>query len=223
MNNIFRQILSVNWPLSLFLCLYYLPFRKALKIPILVGYNVKVGSLGKRDSLTITGRFASLCFALKGGPFALGNKSFWYIGKKSKLIVKGSARFSKGTNLKLFDNAELVIGDRFSSNANLIISCASHIEFGEDNLLGWDITIMDNDGGHQLLKDEREVNTPKPIVFGDHVWIASECSVLKGSIIANGSVIGYKSNVCGLVCETENAVIVGNPAKIKNDSIRWKH
>lgn len=71
--------------------------------------------------------------------------------------------------MKLFDFAILEIGNGGTSNANLIFSCASYIKFGEDNLLGCNITKMDNDGGHQLLKDGLEVNTLKPIVFGDHV------------------------------------------------------
>lgn len=219
-----QRVVSVGWFKSLYVNIYYFGLRKALKFPILLGHNVILNNLGAKDALEVPMNFGSLCFALKGGPFALGdNKSYWHIGKGAKLIIKGTCRFSKGTNMKLFDNAVLEIGDGFTSNANLIVSCANHITFGADNLLGWNITIMDNDGGHPVLKDGLEVNTPKPIVFGDHVWIASECSVLKGSKVSSGAVIGYKSNVCGLICDTENAVIVGNPAKVKSDSVRWEH
>ena len=44
----------------------------------------------------------------------------------AKIKICGTARFSKGTNLKLFANSELFIGDKFTSNANLIISCAKY-------------------------------------------------------------------------------------------------
>lgn len=219
-----KRVASVSWLKTLYVNIYYFGVRNAFKFPVLIGHNVVIDSLGSCKALNIPMRFGTLCFALKNGPFALGEKkSFWHIGNGANLIIRGTCRFSKGTNMKLFDNAVLEIGNGFTSNANLIVSCANHIKFGEDNLLGWNITIMDNDGGHQLLKDGLEVNTPEPIIFGDHVWIASECSVLKGSNISSGSVVGYKSNVCGLMCETENAVIVGNPAKVKNVSVRWEH
>lgn len=129
----------------------------------------------------------------------------------------------KRNKIKIFDKAKVRIGNGFTSNANLIISCADTIEFGTDNLLGWNISIIDNDGGHNVTKEGQIVNSPKPIKLGDHVWIASECSILKGSSISSCTVIGYKSNVCGLVCDKPHSLIVGNPAKLKSADIDWEH
>ena len=131
---------------------------------------------------------------------------------------------AKGINMKIFDKANLYIGDGFSSNANLIISCANKIIFGNDCLLGWNITIMDNDGGHLILDKESnlELNKAQEINIGDHVWIGSESSVLKGSIIPSGCVVGFKSNVCGIKKSvSDNTILVGNPAKPKKENIVW--
>jgi acetyltransferase-like isoleucine patch superfamily enzyme len=76
----------------------------------------------------------------------------------------------KGVRLKLFNNSVLVIGNHFSSNANLLISCAKKITFGEDCLLGWNITIMDNDGGHIVIDRIHSQNSinKKEIVIANH-------------------------------------------------------
>lgn len=218
-----KQILSVNWLVSCFLNFYYLNFRKAIRFPILIGYGVKIGYLGNRRSINVSNRFGALCFALKDGPFALRGKSFWYIGDNAKIKICGTARFSKGTNLKLFANSELFIGDKFTSNANLIISCAKKIIIGDDCLIGWNVTIMDNDGGHTVKQNGRIRNAPREIVIGKHVRLSAKATVLKGSIIPDNSVVGYGSNVCGINVIEKNSVIVGNPAEVRLIGMEWNH
>lgn len=218
------RMFSVNWLKTVYVNFYYFNIGKALKLPILMGYGVRIGSLGNRKAVQIPSQFGVLCFALKGGPYGLiNNASYWYIGKSGVVKIKGTCRMSKGINMKVFDGAILSIGGGFTSNTNLIISCANSIEIGEDNLLGWNITIMDNDGGHTLCCEGKVVNEAKPIIFGNHVWVSAESSILKGSIIADGSVIGFKSNVCGFTSEFHNSLIVGNPAREKKIGCTWIH
>lgn len=54
--------------------------------------------------------------------------------------------------------------------------------------------------------------TSKEIRIEDDVWIADNCTVLKGSIIKKGAVIGAKSLVNGVI--DEDGIAVGIPAKI---------
>jgi Acetyltransferase (isoleucine patch superfamily) len=218
------RLLSVNWIKSILVNLYYFPFAKAVRLPILFGWGVRIGALGKPGCVDVPNKFGSICFALKKGPFTLGNNlSYWYIGKDSKLKVCGSCRISKGSTVKVFDGAELSFGDKFSSNADMIISCASKIIFGDDCLLGWKVSIMDNDGGHQIYANNKLINQARPIIIGDHVWIGMESTILKGANIASGCVVGCKSNVCGLISNQSNSVIIGNPAIEKKNNIIWEH
>ncbi len=221
-NNI-RRIISVNWLLSLFINIYYLGIRRFFYFPILVGYGVKIGKLGDKGSITVPNKFASFCFALKGNPFDLGNSSYWYIGNRSQLSIQGSCRMAKGVRMKIFDGAKLIVGNHFTSNANMIISCLDHIQFGEECLLGWDITIMDNDGGHSIidLNSSNSQVKKEPVFIGNHVWIGSRTSILKGASISEGSIIGYNSILCGLKVEQPNSLIVGIPAKIKKTGVSW--
>lgn len=222
--SIAKRVLSVNWVLSLKINLYYFEIVKAIKFPILVGYGVRIAHLGDKHTISIPSKFGALCFGLKRGPFALGNShSFWWIGTGARLTILGTCRMSKGVNMKLFDNAELVIGDGFTSNADLIISCASKIEFGEDTLIGWNVTIMDNDGGHTIMREGLVRNFPRPITIGNHVWLSSYSSILKGSIVPDGSIVGQKASVAGLRNAPNNCVIIGNPASVISSGVKWNH
>lgn len=222
--DIIRRGMSVNWMKSFYLNVYYFGVFQAFRFPILLGFGVKIASKGGRKSVRCPIKFGSICFGLKHDPFSLGyNKSYWCIGKDASAIFEGSFRVAKGTTLHLFPGACFSVGDGFTSNANLLINCMKSITIGDGCLFGWNITMMDCDGGHLLIdqKTGRILNLSIPIVLGNHVWVGAEASILKGSKIPDGCVIGFKSNVCGVI-ERQNSVIVGNPAKDIKYEVEWK-
>ena len=45
------------------------------------------------------------------------------------------------------------------------------INFGDDNLLSWDILMMDTDFHKIISSDGEERNKPSAIDVGNHVWI----------------------------------------------------
>lgn len=59
---------------------------------------------------------------------------------------------------------------------------------------GVKITTSDS---HPIIEREtgRRLNTPKSVKVGSHVWFGSDVSVLKGSRIADGCVVGTNSLV----------------------------
>lgn len=53
-------------------------------------------------------------------------------------------------------------------------------------------------------------NITNAITIGEDVWIAADCTVLRGSVISDGAVIGAKSLVKGKI--DKNSISVGIPA-----------
>lgn len=53
---------------------------------------------------------------------------------------------------------------------------------------------------------------PEGLIIGDDVWIAAQCSILKGARINDGVVIGAQTLVNSEI--PRNAVVVGTPSKI---------
>ena len=57
------------------------------------------------------------------------------------------------------------------------------------------------------------INENKPIEIGNHVWIGAKSTILKGTKIADGSVIGAGSLGTGLLSD-EKSIYAGQPAKL---------
>ncbi len=99
------------------------------------------------------------------------------------------------------------------------------ITIGEDCLVGWDVTIMDNDGGHAVIDSTTKVktNNSKPIVVGNHCWLSSKVTLLKGTTIPDDCAIGYNTSVIGKSFNTTNSIIAGNPPQVIKENIKWEH
>ena len=54
------------------------------------------------------------------------------------------------------------------------------------------------------------------------MWIASFVDILKGVVIPDGCVIGYRSCLTGLYT-SKNSLIAGYPAREIQGNIEWKH
>ena len=75
------------------------------------------------------------------------------------------------------------------------------------------ITVQNSDMHAILDKEMRATNHSKPIIINDHVWVAMNSIILKGSYISKNSVIAAGSIVTKKFNE-ENVIIAGIPAKI---------
>lgn len=192
---------------------------KGLKIPILIRYDVKLRRL-TRGSVSLD-EFSSckIIYGFGGTDSILERKSSLDLIKGSKMIFHGDAQFSRGTILK--NKGIIELGNHFSANKNFTISCSKRISFGENCLLGWDVYMRDSDG-HEIM--DKETHQSKPIIgevnIGNHVWIASFCHILKGSVVPSGCVVGYKSLVCRRFIEPD-CIIAGHPAAVTRHNIEW--
>lgn len=129
--------------------------------------------------------------------------------------------------------ASIKIGARTQIGASSVFA-TTKISIGDDVLMAWGITIMDNDS-HSVYWEERARDVIQcgfdhlvypqdfcrnkdwsnveaaPIVIEDKVWIGFGASVLKGVTIGEGAVIGANSVVTKDV--EPWTLVVGNPAR----------
>ena len=86
------------------------------------------------------------------------------------------------------------------------------VHIGENTLIAAQTYIIDCDHGikaNELIQKQK--NTVKEIFIGKDVWIGANVTVLKGSCIEDGAIIGAKSLVKGKI--EKNVIAVGIPAK----------
>ncbi len=136
------------------------------------------------------------------------------------VVFHGKACFAEGTILT--NGGDLVIGDHFSTNKNCFISCHNKLHIGRDVLLGWNVQIMDDNGGtHKVYHNGIENDSCDGITIGDHVWLCSYSNILKGAGLERDSVLAWRSVLTKRV-ETPNVLVAGMPAKVVREDISWK-
>ena len=109
-----------------------------------------------------------------------------------KIILKGTVGLSQGVVL-LVNNSSLVLGDHFRCNYSTTIDCTDeNIVFGNDVVLGWNVTVKNNDG-HTVIQNGRQKKKADSVYIGNHVWLCSYSTVLKGVNVGNHCVVGYGS------------------------------
>lgn len=240
MNRLAKKIKSNFWvikylPQTLYFNFHYLPFKKAIHLPIFL-YKPKFVTL--KGSINIDSENIHI------GMIKLGiNNVSIYPNNGIVLEIDGIVNF-KGT-CNIGNNSALsvksktsgiTIGNNFNATTSLKVVCYNKITIGEDVLIGWNCIICDTDF-HSIinLNNNTETNLPhslswemgyisqlEPIVIGNHVWIAHNCSIHKGSIIPSNIVVAAKSLVNKKLDVPPFSMVAGCPSKLKRTNIDWK-
>ncbi len=135
-----------------------------------------------------------------------------------KFIIDGDWSCGDGANIEVFPSGELTIKRGPWANVNLTIICMDKILLDEWAMIGRDVTIRDNNGGHPIgIYGSR---THMPIIIGKHAWLTSNCTVMMGVKIGDGSIIGSDSLVTSSV--PANCIANGSPAKVTQKGILWR-
>ena len=110
------------------------------------------------------------------------------MSKNAKWYSNNGADIFYNVTIEIKENAELN-SDFFSINSRSVIIVAKKITIGEDAMMGRNILIYDSDH-HQLRNEENQIiNPPQEVVIGEHVWLTSNITVLKGVTIGKNSLI----------------------------------
>ena len=131
------------------------------------------------------------------------------IDKGAHVFPKASLKVTRGGSIKvgkalINDNAFVCasggiieISDDVTINRNSIIVAKSKVIVGRGSSIGPNVCIYDHN--HKIDKGgfykDKFVTTP--IVIGQNVWIAANCTILKGTIIGDNCIIGAGCVVAG--------------------------
>lgn len=131
-----------------------------------------------------------------------------------------NVQFGKNVKLRgdvIFDGVgPIVIGDNCSINQGTIMlaSKGGGITIGKNTAIAAYSYIIDMDHGTVAGSDfMTQPDKVKAITIGNNVWIAANCTILKGSKIGDNAVCAAKSVVTGKEISA-NAIVAGVPAKI---------
>ena len=161
-----------------------------------------------------------------GGEVIFGKSVFRNTHKETRIRVMSGGKFlidgnwscGDGANIEVFSTGELTIKRGPWANVNFTVICMDKILLDEFAMIGRDVTIRDNNGGHPIgIYGSR---THMPIVIGKHVWLTSNCTIMMGVKIGDGSIVGSDSLVTS--SQPANCLISGSPAKVTSKNILWR-
>lgn len=214
----FRVLLGL--PKSLYVNMKVLPFRKAIRIPILLSLKTKIDIRGG-VKIQSEPRFGMIRIGIVDGSEGIITVRRCYFGcdSKSKIIFGGRCSMAPGATLKAIMGGVLFIGNNVTFNYHSTLLCKKSISIGNNVMTGWNILISDGDG-HSIIKEKEIINPPRDIVIGNHVWIGSNSTLLKGCCLGNDSIVGMGSVVTKAF--PNNVIVAGVSAKIVKDNIIWR-
>ena len=130
-------------------------------------------------------------------------RAFFYISDGCSIEIGRNCYFNNGVTMMAKEKAgvKIVIGD--------------------DCVIASECTFRCGDG-HTLINEYNgnPLNEPDDIIIEDHVWVGVRCLLLKGTYIAENSVVGAMALV-NKKFDIPNVLVAGVPAKIIKSGINW--
>lgn len=213
--------LRFNIPKTIYVNFKCFDFLTAIKLPVIVYRKTKFFSL--RGKVIITGKIQRGMIRI-GYPYVtiFDFRSPTLIEVLGKIEFKGKASIGHGSSVSVGKNGKLIIGDNFNISSSSSIICHNKIEFGTNNLLSWDIIVMDTDFHNYKVNGIVKAWNGEVKVC-DNVWIGMRSTILKDSYIPTETVVAANSVVSGdrLKNYNGNILIGGNPAKVIKEGINW--
>lgn len=216
----YKWCMLKNLPYTLRFNFHYFKPCIAFHLPVVFYSPVKLRSMKGEITLPNNTHFSMVSIGLPGNEMFRYNTPNIWNDQGGQIIFQGSFGTNPGASFVIRNNALLQIGDKSSFGQNLRILCSKEITIGKELLASWDIAIMDTDS-HYFLNTETGALSEysKAITIGEHCFIGSACTILKGSRLPNGSVVAARSVVTKIL-NKENSLYGGSPARfIKSDIV----
>ncbi|WP_076956362.1 acyltransferase [Teichococcus deserti] len=109
----------------------------------------------------------------------------------------------------------------FNGSPRLLVHEKACIALGKGCLLagGVDVTVSDMHSIVDIETGER-INHARDVTVGEWVWIGQRATVLKGTRIGDGTIVGASAVVSGHY--PGNCVITGVPARVVREGVTWR-
>lgn len=109
----------------------------------------------------------------------------------------------------------IILGENFYSNHNLVILDCATVMFGDNVFIGPNCSFYTAGHPENVHQRNEGIEYAHPISVGNNVWIGGNVQVLPGVTIGDNSIIGAGSVVAKNI--PANVVAVGNPCKVLRD------
>lgn len=144
--------------------------------------------------------------------------------------------YGDNNTINIGDRCKLTQADLYIEDSGNVISIGEHtniagkthlaaiestkITIGKECLFSSDVHFRTGDS-HSILNAEGErINPSKDIVIGDHCWIGTKVTCLKGTVVADNTIVGAGS-LLTKEYKQGNCVLAGSPAAVIKENVNW--
>lgn len=211
---VIESFFKINWLKTIYVNFKYLPYRQALRFPIIIGNNVIFKNKGQIVlENAYLGMISIGVLMIKGWECSADGPTM--ITNSGKMKFYGRVKVHPGARLCVSRKGSFQMGNRVSIGSHTKVVCRHRIVFGSDVQISWHSQVFDTDF-HFLtnITKNKTYSRCKPVILEDEVFVGNSCTIGKGTYLPKGSVVSCCSKVTGdFRPEGENLLIIGNPAK----------
>ncbi len=167
-------------PFSLFFNFYYLSFKQAIRLPILL-YKPRFYALSGQVQIEGKLSYGMIRLGFMSVPL-YPNAGIVWENKGGTVIFKGRCGIGNNSSLSIGNNAVLEIGHDFSASSTLRLVCNHSVVMEQAVHIGWECLIMDT-SFHRLKNREGGYYNKgfAPVKIGENNWISTRCIILQGT------------------------------------------
>lgn len=214
--NMLRRFLRTNWIKTIIFNFSMLPFRQALRIPIVLTRYTYIYSLSGKiiiDEPKVKFGMIRLGYCGEDTLAANANKTLLKIDGEWRM--KGNLHLGIAVVIRVEKNAKLVTGTNVRISNMTKIICYDYINIGNNCRIAWESQLIDTNFHYMRNVETGEISElVRPVIIGNNCWIGNRTSIMKGTeipdytIVASGSLLNKKYDI------PTKSLLAGSPAKL---------
>lgn len=215
--NAIRTLVSINLIKTILFNFKVFPLKTAIHFPIVFYGRCQVVTGGKVElnvkpcfALLTIGRNQSLTFGERGS-----HTDVTYFRISGTLIINGyNNTFANGCKIYIKKSGCLCLQGNILIQNHSKVHCANSITIGEYSRISWESQIFDTNMHYLINPDGRISNNKGTVVIGNYCWIGNRCTIQKGTMLPDFSVVASNSLVNKDFTSQPHGVIAGTPARL---------
>lgn len=206
---------------TLYFNFHYLPFRQAVRLPIVLYKPHLLTCKGKIRIEPEDGRIRHAMIRLGFHLVSIyPNSGITWENKGGTVVFRGKCIIGNDTYLSFDSKTTVDMGLDFKNRAGLKLISRRGITFGKHTSVGWGVTFMDSNF-HPLYDMEKKAFLPAsgPIVIGDYNWFGTDCKVMHSVTTPERCIFGMGTVVTRGCVKQPYCIMGGSPVRVLRENV----
>ena len=214
--NKFRRFARTSWIKSAYLNFTMLPFRDAIKLPIILSRYTYFYSLSGKIILNSPTKFGMVRVGFLGEDVVVPKNERSLLQVEGTLILGQNVKIGCGAIIRVEPHAKLKLNDNVRIGSKCRLIAYESIELGKNTGLSWECQVIDsNMHDIQNIVSGESIQSNRKVIIGACNWIGTRTSIMKGTITPDFTIISATS-LCNRSYTDipEYSILAGSPAKV---------